>query len=233
MRLLVKFKKFGPAKYISHLDVQRAVRRALRRAEIPVQYSKGFNPHMQLSFASPLPVGMESEGDYVEIALTKAVDSERALARLGRHLPGGLTAVSAGALPEDCGKISAMLKRAAYGAVMYTTKFHTVEKAVDTLMRSESAVVETASKKGVKKIDIRPRIHSMNTKRDNYVMIDMVLGASAETFLKPQTVLKEILRISALKADCGIKRTALYFDDNGQIVTFDALMQDGAAVPVI
>ncbi|NLY60794.1 MAG: DUF2344 domain-containing protein, partial [Clostridiales bacterium] len=54
MRIVVKYTIGEKVKYISHLDFMRAVQRALRRAEIPVAYSKGFNPHPRLSFASAL-----------------------------------------------------------------------------------------------------------------------------------------------------------------------------------
>ena len=74
MRLVVKYTKGEKVKYISHLDFMRLVQRALRRAEIPVAYSKGFNPHPRLSFASALAVGTTSDGEYLDIILEKEMD---------------------------------------------------------------------------------------------------------------------------------------------------------------
>ena len=65
----IKFSKGEEVKYISHLDLQRAFQRALRRAEIDIAYSKGFNPHPKVSFATALSVGMTSDGEYVDVEL--------------------------------------------------------------------------------------------------------------------------------------------------------------------
>jgi radical SAM-linked protein len=69
MRLVIKYTKEERVKYISHLDFLRLVQRAIRRADIPVAYSQGFNPHPRLSFASALAVGVTSEGEYLDIYL--------------------------------------------------------------------------------------------------------------------------------------------------------------------
>ena len=56
MKVRVKFSKYGPVKFIGHLDVMRYFQKAIRRAEIDVAYSEGFSPHQKLSFAAPLSV---------------------------------------------------------------------------------------------------------------------------------------------------------------------------------
>ena len=61
MKMLVVFEKMGAHRFLGHLDLQRAMQRALRRSGLPVTYSQGFNPHLQLSFAAPLSVGIQDE----------------------------------------------------------------------------------------------------------------------------------------------------------------------------
>lgn len=56
IKLRVEISKDEEIRYISHLDYG-AIEKALKRAEIPVAYSEGFNPHMKLAFASALAVG--------------------------------------------------------------------------------------------------------------------------------------------------------------------------------
>lgn len=63
----IVFKKQGFLRYISHLDLQRTMQRALTRAEIPLWYTEGFNPHPYLTFASPLPVGVNSVTEIFDI----------------------------------------------------------------------------------------------------------------------------------------------------------------------
>lgn len=62
-------------RFIGHLDLMRFFQRALRRAHIPVAYSKGFSPHQLMSFASPLGIGLTSEAEYMDIVLDMDVDS--------------------------------------------------------------------------------------------------------------------------------------------------------------
>ena len=76
MRIIAVFHKIDGARHISHLDLMRAVQRALRRAGLPVRYSKGFNPHMVLSFASALSLGFTSVGEVMDVAMEEEVSPE-------------------------------------------------------------------------------------------------------------------------------------------------------------
>lgn len=67
MTFRVRFAKYGVVKFIGHLDVMRYFQKVIRRSELPVKYSNGFNPHQLLSFAQPLGVGITSDGEYMEI----------------------------------------------------------------------------------------------------------------------------------------------------------------------
>lgn len=69
MRLRIKFTKMPPLTYIGHLDLMRYFQKVLRRANIPVKYSEGYSPHMEMSFALPLGVGTRSIGDYLDVEL--------------------------------------------------------------------------------------------------------------------------------------------------------------------
>lgn len=73
MRMIVAFEKTERVRHIGHLDMQRAMQRALRRSGLPVRYSQGFNPHAVLSFASPLPVGVGGAEELMDVALESDV----------------------------------------------------------------------------------------------------------------------------------------------------------------
>ncbi len=82
MKVRVKFSKYGVMKFIGHLDIMRYFQKAMRRAEIPAAYSQGFSPHMIMSFANPLGVGLTSDGEYFDIELEESISSEIAIGRL-------------------------------------------------------------------------------------------------------------------------------------------------------
>ena len=67
MRMMVVFEKSYPVRHIGHLDLMRTMQRALRRSGLPVRYSQGFNPHIKLSFASPLSVGIVGEREIMDV----------------------------------------------------------------------------------------------------------------------------------------------------------------------
>lgn len=72
----IKFRKAGRLQYISHLDLQRSAERIIARAGLPVWYTQGFNPHMKLNFAVPLPVGVESECELLDLRLCRDMPCE-------------------------------------------------------------------------------------------------------------------------------------------------------------
>lgn len=82
MKVRIKFRKYGVLKFIGHLDVMRFFQKMMRRAEIPIAFTGGYSPHMIMSFASPLGIGLTSDGEYVDIELTELIDSETAVRRM-------------------------------------------------------------------------------------------------------------------------------------------------------
>ncbi len=98
--LRIFFTKTGEAAYISHLDLQRVMARALKKSGLPVWYSQGFNPHIYMSFALPLPLGQESETEAVDCKTeSEEQDFSAFLPPLNWALPRGIRAQSI-ALPK-------------------------------------------------------------------------------------------------------------------------------------
>ncbi|MBQ4372972.1 MAG: DUF2344 domain-containing protein, partial [Lachnospiraceae bacterium] len=70
MKVRIRFSKSDSLRYVGHLDLLRFFQKAMRRAEIPMRFSEGFHPHQIMSFASPLGVGVTSQGEYLDIEIT-------------------------------------------------------------------------------------------------------------------------------------------------------------------
>lgn len=100
MNVRIKFAKFGTMKFISHLDVMRFFQKAIRRAELDVSYSEGFNPHQIMSFASPLGVGQTSEGEYLDMEFHSVPSMDELCERLNSTMTEGMQILSAELLPE-------------------------------------------------------------------------------------------------------------------------------------
>ena len=82
LKIRIKFSKHGAMKFIGHLDMMRFFQKVLRRAEIDIAFTEGFSPHMVMSFALPLGVGMTSDSEYVDIEIKTPISTREALERL-------------------------------------------------------------------------------------------------------------------------------------------------------
>jgi radical SAM family uncharacterized protein/radical SAM-linked protein len=88
-RYRLTYTKLGPAAWLSHLDLVRTIQRILRRADLPLAYTRGFHPRPQVSFGPALGVGVGGEGERVDIWLAAEADGPAALAALNRvSIPG-------------------------------------------------------------------------------------------------------------------------------------------------
>ncbi len=98
-RLRLRFTRDETLKYIGHLDMSRTWQRILRRADLPLAYSEGFNPQPKISFAAALPVGCTSAHEEMDIVLSPACAIDDVQARLKRTLPPGITLVAIEEMP--------------------------------------------------------------------------------------------------------------------------------------
>ena len=94
MKARIKFRKYGIMRFIGHLDVMRYFQKAMRRADIPIAFTGGYSPHMIMSFAQPLGIGITSDGEYLDIELTESISSEAAVGRLNQVMAEGIDVVS-------------------------------------------------------------------------------------------------------------------------------------------
>jgi radical SAM-linked protein len=95
MILRGKFEKRAAMKYIGHLDLMRTMQRSIRRADLPIAYSQGYNPQQKMNFAMALALGMESVAEYFEVELTREMEPSVFIERMNRALPEGIKILGA------------------------------------------------------------------------------------------------------------------------------------------
>ena len=101
LKVRIKFRKYGVMRFIGHLDVMRYFQKAIRRAEIPIAFTTGYSPHMIMSFAQPLGVGVTSDGEYFDIEITEPISSEKAVAQLNAVMVEGVEVISFREISSD------------------------------------------------------------------------------------------------------------------------------------
>ena len=144
----VVFSKTGRARFISHLDLVRTMTRVVRRAEIPLWYTEGFNRHPYLTFASPLSLGFEGLRESMDIRLEEEMPYDELVARLNAALSEGFEVISAA---------EALHKVGALTAARYRLRFDCPPDKIEALLSQAEIIVEKRTKKKtVKSLDIRP-----------------------------------------------------------------------------
>lgn len=94
-RIKVRFTKGEEVKFISHRDLMRLFQRAIRRAELPMIYSQGFNPHMRISWGQALKLGKTSDNEYATLQLEDWVKPQEVMLKLNKTLPKGVEILEA------------------------------------------------------------------------------------------------------------------------------------------
>ena len=195
MRLF--FTKLDRAKYISHLDMNRCMSRAMRRADLPVWYTGGFNPHMYLTFPLPLSLGCESSYECVDLKMVQAVDPQEVVGRLNPCLPPDIQVFRAAAPQMDQKEIAwADYEMQLAGGENFAEK-------LEEYLNQPAIMVVKKTKKGEKEIDIRPHFSVQKLEvRDSGVYATMRFATGIELNINPTLLLDNApfpLRVISLK----------------------------------
>ena len=161
MNIRIKFRKYGPMKFISHLDVMRYFQKVIRRAGIDICFSEGFSPHMIMSFASPLGVGLTSDAEYVDIRVNTTTSSAEALRCMNETMAEGMEVVSFRLLPENSKNAMSIVAAADYEVRFREgcePEYGWLDRWQEFLSQQEIRIVKE-TKKGPQEVDIRPWIH--------------------------------------------------------------------------
>ena len=190
MKVRVVFSKFGPVKFIGHLDIMRFFQKAIRAAGIPVKYTEGFSPHQVLSFAAPLGVGVESEREYFDLELTSLEGKESFIENLNAQMCEGMAIKEMYLLPEKEKNAMASVKGASYRiAFENADMLSKLSEAVEAFEKADSVNFEKETKTGVSVRDLKEAVYEISVK-DN--MLFFTCDASSGGNLKPGNLLKAL-----------------------------------------
>ena len=184
------FEKKGRARYISHLDLMRAMQRAFKRAGIPLWYTQGFNPHAYLNFPLALALGIESSIEVLDVSLTEEMDFDEVTERLNKVMPEGIRIIKTG---------KPIKKHTEIFFAEYTVKFscsgktsEQVTELFNDLLNKETIEIEKRTKKkGIKLVDIKPHLNVKSIKAidNDFVEIEIKLPAGCEFNLNVSSVI--------------------------------------------
>ena len=191
MKIRVKFTKEGDLKFIGHLDVMRFFQKMMRRAEIPIAFTGGFSPHMIMSFANPLGVGVTSDGEYFDIELSEEIDMDAAVIRMNQTSVEGIEIVNMVPISDEKKRTGMTIVAAAdYLSTIKNGAFPDGWQAkAEGFMEQPTICITKKTKKSEKEVDIKPLIYQYEIRGENVFM--KVATGSVEN-LKPEVVMQAL-----------------------------------------
>lgn len=193
----VRFSKHGALRYIGHLDVMRYFQKVIRRTELDVAYTQGFSPHQIMTFAQPLGVGVESDGEYMDLRLNTFTSCDDIKDRINKHSVPEIQALSVKVLPEKSGNAMASVAAAEYlidfksGRAPKFYQDGNIPRTLNDFMGQEEIILVKEGKAGLRSIDIKDRIFLLEYD-ETEKCIHAILDASSGYNIKPIALMELI-----------------------------------------
>lgn len=197
--VVLKFEKISTAALVSHIDNLRAVTYALRRAGIKVEYSQGYNPHMELGFSSPLALGVESIAEYVSLKAEYAPDI---LERLNAVCPDGLSFTRVFNVPDV--NLAAIINRADY-----TVYADGIGDVIEEVLQPNYTITYEEKGSQVSK-DVSSRIFGAVAVDSDVARVTLATGNDN---LRPDRLARYLMDKHALSGDYSIVKIKAYVND--------------------
>ncbi len=194
MDVRMSFEKTGMAKFISHLDTVRCITRAVKRANVPIWFTEGFNPHAFLTFAMPLSLGFESLCETVDFRLMEEVDLTELAEKINNALPVDIT-VKEIYVPETT---SNDIRWAEY-IITFNNPDKILLEVAESRLAADEIIVMKKAKQGRKKVEkpvnIKEHIKSYELIRENgQLTLKAVLSSGSGTNINPMLLISSLVK---------------------------------------
>jgi len=236
MKYIIKFKKEGGLRYISHLDMQNMFVKLFRIIGVKPRYSNGFNPHPKMGFALPLSLGFLSEAEYLEME-TESVTGfkiNEVMENLKKLSPEGLSIVFIRKKPDNLNKkLASYLDSAEYFINCQLTGvensiFFDFEKRLCDYMEQGKIIYKKVSRKSdkIKEIDIKPSILKLESSEvnNNIIRLTAILHAGSDSVLNPKTLTESLFNYFEVYPESVVSqytRKRVFCKVNGRISDID------------
>lgn len=228
MLIRMQFRKTREGRFMSHLDLMHTWERVIRRSQLPLAFSQGFNPHPKINFASALAVGTTSDGEYMDMELTTNLPLEQVKKELDRAMP---PAFEVTAMKVVTGKVPSLMSIIERGRYQLRLEFvdevtqQQLDEAIEEFWKREEIIIYRYKKnsKDKKAVNIRPGVFEMKLTADGkYAVLEILVQSGNEGNIRPEEVAYGLMSagMPAVQHVVRIHRLGLYlFDKDGTMVT--------------
>ena len=185
----IKFSKKGDLMYISHLDLAKSMQRIIVRSDVNIWYSEGYNPQPKIVFAVPLPVGVESDTEFLDIRITKPMELEEIRERISKNLPNDIKII-------DIYTPEVKFKHISY--IDYTIQIHSPKvssataEEIKNLFKGKCNITKITKSGNEKIVNICEFIKQIEVEYNGDIIINTILCADAERYLNPELLIDAI-----------------------------------------
>ncbi len=194
-RLRIKFGRGEEVKFISHLDIIRLWQRAMRRADIEMAYSEGFNPHPRISLAAPLALGVTSEAELMDIYISRFMSQHSFADCAGRQLPPGINIIQVYHIAANLPSLQAQMRSAEYTVKAEASDGESyVNQAIASLLEKDELPWQHQRDTGPHKYDLRKLVENLWLEgwQDGCASIGMRLRCGSNGSGRPEQVIKAL-----------------------------------------
>lgn len=211
MLIRTRFVKGSTLRFISHLDLVRVFHRAVRRARLPIEFSKGYNPHPKISFGSALAVGCTSEAEFVDFELTDEVSPKEFIKRLNDALPYGIKVLEAKEVPKNTPSLMSKINTAIYCIALELPKglsSSEVKQRIKRFMELKTIRIKKLKKNRQKEMDIRNLIYELDVLdiKNGCVEIKAVVKIGNMGSVNPEMLVQAFNNYKIFSEDVRLKR---------------------------
>lgn len=202
MRMIVVFEKGFALRHIGHLDLMRTIQRALRRTDLPIRYSKGFSPHIQLSFAAPLSVGVVGAREVMDVPMESDVAGEAFVSAMNTALPQCLRVLAARPVAEDFPTLMALVAGSRIRVdIESCPEAERVAEALPRFMADTNCVTLRKTKAGENMTNIRPFVleAELTETEDGYTLRALIENRK-EGSLKPAVLMQALCELAGVES---------------------------------
>lgn len=224
--LRIKYKKENNMKFLSHLELIKTMERAFRRMHLPMKFSEGFSPKPKISYAAPLPVGVESECDYLDVELTEKVDIKDMLKSQKDYLPNGIAFIEAKYHGKSKSLMS-LVTDSAYIIQLISNEVYTkdaINLKLENFLKRESITYKKLNKKKKEKlVDIKGLIGQIDVLavNDDQIILKALVTTGSNGNLKPEKLVELFCQyedIDFVEGKERYRRVELYARKNDKMV---------------
>ena len=209
--------KKGYLKFLSHLDWQNTLVKALFRSELPVVFTEGFNPIPKISLGAALPIFIESETEFIDFELRGTYATEDIKQILNKSLDKNAQIINIYEIDKSTASLDITTQWAKYEITPLEksiSNFEVLGYIKDKLTSEDEIFLKKKTKKGIDKlINIKNSVKDVQLK-DNKLYVTLKTGQNQEI---PPLRADDLVKIFYPEMKFNITRTAL-FDKNMQLL---------------